>query len=400
VGLEPGSAGYLASLSLNRARDWPEFLKALERWSVPSENLVYADVDGNIGWQAAGWAPRRRGWSGLLPVPGAAGKYEWDGYLRLSELPRSYNPDRHFVATANHKIIPDGYKHELNFDWSAPFRYRRIDEVLSRAGKFSLADFEKLQNDELSIPARELVPLLRGIKTGDARTAAARDLLLGWDFVLSKDSAPAALFEVWLTKLNSIYKDSVPSAAWTLIGGRIGLPKLVREIRNAEPRLFGANATGRRDSELARTLAEADADLRKELGDDMSKWRWGDLHRAEFRHQLANDPARRAAFDLKPVARGGDANTVNATASGDRTFVQRAGASFRQILDLSDWDNSVAINVPGQSGQPQSRNYGDLLPLWAEGRYFPMLFSRQKIQQNAAARLMLAPRGATVEGNK
>jgi len=393
IGMEPGSAGYLASLSLDRARNWPEFLKALERWKEPSENLVYADVDGNIGWQAAGWAPRRRGYSGLLPVPGSSGKYEWEGFLPLSELPRSYNPSRHFIATANHKIIPSGYKHDLNFDWAAPFRFHRIEEILSgNAGKFDIPDFEKLQNDELSIPARELVPLLRSIKFTDGETAAARDLLLNWDYVLAKESAAAALFEVWLLKLDSIFQHLAPPEAWKLLGGRLSIQSTIQMLKTADPKVFGTQAVIRRDQELSRTFAEAVAELRAKLGPDSNKWHWGDLHVAEFKHQLSIDDSRRFALDLKSVARGGDANTINATGMASGSFVQRAGASYRQILDLNDWDNSVAVNVPGQSGQPQSRHYGDLLPLWAEGKYFPLLFSRTRIEQNSTERLTLVPK--------
>src|SRR5262244_179126 len=148
VGSEPGTAGYLASLTLNRVQNWNEFLKAMERWKVPSENLVYADVDGNIGWVAAGMAPVRKGWSGLLPVPGAEGKYEWQGFLPVSELPQSFNPSKHFIATANHNILPPDYKQELGYEWANPIRFWRISEVLSSAkGKFDVADFEKLQYD-------------------------------------------------------------------------------------------------------------------------------------------------------------------------------------------------------------------------------------------------------------
>ncbi len=400
VGSEPGSAGYLASLSLDRAKNWQEFLKALERWRVPSENLVYADVDGNIGWQAAGSAPIRRGWSGLLPVPGNTGRYEWNGWLPLSELPRSYNPSKRFIATANHKIIPDGYKHEINFEWAAPFRFHRIEEVLQKGSKFTIEDFERLQHDETSLPARELVPLLAGLKIDGPVVREARDLLLHWDRVLSKDSPAAALYEVWLSKLDSIFRPAVPAEARQIIGGRNSLPKLILELRSAEPRVFGWGhaAVSKRDSELARTLAEAGADLTKQLGADMKNWRWGDLHLAEFKHPLSTDDARRAVFDLKPVSRGGDANTVNAT--GGARFTQRSGASFREILDLSDWDKSVAINVPGQSAQPESPHYGDLLPLWAEGKYFPLLFSREKIEKNAAERLLLEPKRASQAATK
>ena len=400
VGSEPGSAGYLASLSLDRAKNWQEFLKALERWRVPSENLVYADADGNIGWQAAGSAPIRQGWSGLLPVPGNTGRYEWNRWLPLSELPRAYNPAKRFIATANHKIIPDGYKHEINFEWSAPFRFQRIEEVLQKGGKFTIEDFERLQHDEMSLPARELVPLLAGLKIDDLVVREARDLLLHWDRVLSKDSAAAALYEVWLSKLDSIFRPAVPAEARAIIGSRFSLPKMILELRSAEPRVFGWGhaGTSQRDSELARTLAEAVADLTKQLGADVKMWRWGSIHLAEFKHPLSTDDARRAVFDLKSVPRGGDANTVNAT--GGARFIQRSGASFREILDLSDWDKSVAINVPGQSAQPESPHYGDLLPLWAEGKYFPLLFSRDKIEKNAAGRLLLEPKRSSQAATK
>ena len=133
VGAEPGTAGYLPSLTLDRARNWSEFESAMDRWKVPSENLVYADTDGNIGWQAAGLSPIRKNWSGLLPVPGNSGKYEWQGFLPMSELPHSYNPASHFIATANNKIIPDGYKYQLGYEWSPPVRAERISEVLKLA---------------------------------------------------------------------------------------------------------------------------------------------------------------------------------------------------------------------------------------------------------------------------
>lgn len=398
VGSEPGSAGYLASLSLNRAKNWKEFLKALERWRVPSENLVYADVDGNIGWQAAGSAPLRDGWSGLLPVPGSSGRYEWKGWLPLSELPRAYNPSKNFIATANHKIIPEGYKHEINFEWAAPFRFRRIEEVLEKGGKFTIQDFERLQHDETSLPARELVPLLAGLKIDDPVVRDARDLLVNWDKVLSKDSAAAALYEMWLTKLGaSLSRLVIPSEAVSVLRGGVSLTKTIRSLTFADPKVFGANPQAKRDEVLIDSLVESVSVLRR-AEPDMKKWRWGDLHFAEFKHPLSTDDVRRAVFDLKPVSRGGDGNTVNATAGAK--FLQRSGASFREILDLSDWDNSVAINVPGQSGQPGSSHYGDLLQLWAEGRYFPLLFTREKVEKHTAERLLLDPKRASQAATK
>jgi penicillin amidase len=262
---------------------------------------------------------------------------------------------------------------------------------LNRGKKFTVADFERLQHDETSIPAREIVPLLRDIKVDDARVREAVEVLLGWDMVLSKDSPAAAIYEVWLAKLSSnVFRPAIAAEAWPLAGGRQTLMRLINALKNPDSRMFGADAKQARDRVMIKSLDEALGDLTSRLGADLKKWRWGDLHVAEFRHSLSSDEATRAVFDLGRVARGGDANTVNATAGA--SFRQSAGASFRQVLDLSNWDNSVATSVPGQSGQPTSPHYQDLLPLWAEGKYFPLLFSREKIEKHVKQRLMLEPR--------
>lgn len=398
VGAEPGAAGYLAALSLNRARNWNEFLKASERWKVPSENLVYADVDGNIGWQAVGLAPVRRGWVGLLPVPGRDGRYEWQGFLPLSELPSSYNPASRFIATANHKIIPAGYKHNLNFEWTPPHRFWRIKEVLRKGEKFSVDDFKRLQHDELSLPAREIVPLLRGLKVDEPRLAEARDFLLKWDFRMSKESAQAAVYAAWFQRLISNFIERIaPAEAKSLVTGAMVYSKMLRSLKTPDRKTFGAAMTAVRNEILLKSLSEALAELRQRLGPEMRRWRWGDLHFAEFKHALSTDEATRAVFDIERVSRGGDQSTVNMTGGGN--FLQTSGASFREILDLSDWDNSVAINVPGQSGQPTSPHYADLLPLWTAGEYFPMLFSRAKVEMYTRQRLTLEPRSKPAAAN-
>jgi penicillin amidase len=392
VGSEPGTAGYLASLTLNRVQNWNEFLKALERWKVPSENLVYADVDGNIGWVAAGMAPIRKGWSGLLPVPGAEGKYEWQGFLPVSELPQSFNPPKHFIATANHNILPPGYKQELGYEWADPIRFWRISEALSAAkGKFNVADFERLQHDEVSLPARELTAVLRETKGMKPELRPFVEMLTSWDCNLGKDSAAAALFEIWLTKLPpAIFRRQFSEDTWRAVAGRISPLKTIDALKNPSPQLFGAvDIRGGRDAVLLTSLEEAVKETRERFGDDPSKWRWGKLHIAPFTHPLSTDDERRALFNLPSVERGGDGNTVLATSGPG--FRQNHGASFREILDVSDWDRSMATNVPGQSGQPGSKHYGDLLQLWAEGKYFPLLYSEQKVEAMAKQRLTLEP---------
>src|SRR5205823_5925204 len=157
VGSEPGTAGYLAQLSIDRATDWRSFLSAAARWRLPTENLVYADVDGHIGWIAAGLMPVRS-WSGLLPVPGD-GRYEWQGFLRPDELPQSYDPASGMIVTANNNILPPGYARALNYDWAPPYRAHRIARMLGPGARLTVEDFERLQLDEYSLPPSERVPV-------------------------------------------------------------------------------------------------------------------------------------------------------------------------------------------------------------------------------------------------
>jgi penicillin amidase len=389
VGTEPGTAGYLASLSLNRARTWPEFLKALERWKVPSENLVYADVDGNIGWKVAGLTPVRQGWNGLLPVPGD-GRFEWQGFLPAAELPEDFNPAWHFLATANHNILPPGYTKVLGFDWGSPERFQRVAEVLSEPGRrFTVADFERLQHDEVSLTAREMVGFLSQAQGVDEELRPCVDRLAKWDKVVSKDSAEAALYEVWLTRIPGAFVAHQPEKVRPRLKDVVSGDSLLLLLRNPTPRWFGEDPRAGRDAVLVASLREAVAETRKLLGDDPAKWRWGLLHRTGFEHPLAAMDEKR--FGLPVFEMGGDGNTVHVTTGGG--FDVSHGASFREILDVADWDRSVATSVPGQSGQPGSPHYGDLLPLWAEGRYFPLLFSREKIEAASEERLVLEPAG-------
>lgn len=376
AGSEPGTAGYLGSLSLDRARNWQEFRAALEGCKVPALNYVYADIEGNIGWVAAGLAPVRKNWSGLLPVPGHTGRYEWEGFLPVRDLPQLYNPATHHVATANHNILPKGYPHAVGFEFAAPFRFRRIEEVLGRGKKFTVEDFQRLQHDETSLPARELVGML-----GERDSPAVR-LLKKWDYVLGKDSGAAALFEVWLRQLPVRYVQSqVAAEARPLVSRNLTMVTLLDLLR--------ATPAATRARILEESLETAVTAARTLLGEDMAAWRWGRVHTLTLRHPLSNSEERRRVLDLGPVGRGGDGNTPNATSGSG--FQQGSGASYREVLDLADWDRSVFTSVPGQSGQPGSPHYADLLPLWAEGKYAPLAFTRKAVEKAARHRLVLEP---------
>ena len=392
VGAEPGTAGYLGSLSLDRASNWKEFEEAMARWKVPSENIVYADRDGNIGEHSTGLAPLRKSWTGLLPVPENGG-YEWSGFVPNAELPHSYNPASGFGATANHKMIPENYPYAVGFEWASPERFLRISEVLSNAlksgHKLGVSDMESLQNDVVSLPARELQGLLKSA-AGNPPSGGAK-LLLDWDCALRMDSAAATLYEFWVAELEeATTKLVVPQEAQKAFG-RLWLPQVVWELSHPRAGVFGGNPEVHRDALLLETLREAEKKVAAKLGADPKNWAWGNLHQVLFNHSLDVTDATAKLFDRGPNPRPGDGYTVNATAFAGGSFNQLAGASYREIFDLSDWDKGVGVNVPGQSGQPESAHYDDLLPLWANGQYFPLSFSKQAVDRVTTDVLELKP---------
>jgi penicillin amidase len=369
VGTAAGGAGYLPALNLARTKNWAEFRAAVASYKIPSENLVYADQEGNIGWIAAGQAPIRNGWAGLFPVPGDSGEYEWSGFLPITENPTAYNPPRHFVATANNDILPPGYPHELAYAWAPPARYNRIVEMLTSGRKFDVDDFAHMQQDTISLPARDFTAMLKEWHPADGTEAAkVRAAMLSWDCNVSMESSAALIYEVWIEHLH-----------------RAVLPKGIASIRLAPAVLIGElKVSPERDGLLGKTLATSLAEIRDRLGPDQTEWKWGNLHKAYFRHPLGV-----ATLDLPAHSRPGDAYTVNAT--GGPNYSQAHGASYREVLDVSDWDRSVVTNVPGESGTPGDPHYGDLIDGWADGHYHPLPFSRKAVEAAGELRLVLMP---------
>ncbi len=389
--LEVGSAPYLASLRFGQARSWQDFRDACSFVLAPSENMLWADVEGNIGWQATGITPLRPNWSGLLPVPGD-GRYEWAGTLPVLELPHSLNPPEGILATANQYNLPAGYPHRVGYSWTPPFRYARILESLAARPLLGMADMVQLQTDVLSLPARGLVPLLNGLEAGDGRVEAARRRLLDWDFRMDADSPAAALFALWQRRLvEKTWDLHLPAEIREDFEGRT-LSKTLEWLRAPDGR-FGPQPVRARDRLLLDCLEEAAAELAERLGDDPEGWRYGHekLHHARIPHLLSDAVKQelRGRLDAGPLPRPGDRYTVNMTTGADN---QRSGASFRLIVDLADWDRSLASNAPGQSGDPDSPHYRDLFEDWARDRYFPLLYSRERIEEVAREVLVLTPR--------
>lgn len=387
---EIGGAPYLASLRIDQAHSWQEFEDACSYSRIPAENMVWADRDGNIGYQAVGIAPLRPNWSGLVPVPGD-GRYEWQGYLPILALPHVLNPEKGFFNTSNNYLIPPGwpYKEALHYVWTDPFRADAVEEFLRSGRMFSVADMVELQNDDLSIPARNLVPLLRDLPIANAASRDAAARLLHWNYVLDKDSVAAGIYEMWQRHLTANMRGAfVPREARDVMG----MPELTKIIGwlEAPDGHLGEDPIAGRNAMLAQSLDQAVADLTSRFGADVEKWKLGAYHHAAIPHPLsaALKPDLRAKFDVGALPRGGDSYSVTATGGGDN---QTSGGSFKIIADTADWDNSLGLNNPGQSGDVNSPHYRDLYELWARGKYFPIFYSRAKVESVTEKRWDLKP---------
>jgi penicillin amidase len=392
--MAPGMAPYFGSIDYMRATDFAQFKRAMKHWGAPTENQVYADTKGNIGWVPGGLVPIRPNWDGLMPVPGD-GSHEWNGFLSGDQLPFSYNPKAGWFASANEMNIPAAYpyrQHKLGFEWPHDARYTRLREQLTANSKSSIEDSMRLQNDVYSVPARRLVALLKPLVTMDARGAAALRLLKDWDYHERGDSAAAALFEVWWSRyLGVAYtqavlgKDaaSVPTPDATVLIDTLEKP-LAR---------LGKDGLARRDALMLSSLGAAYADLERLQGADAARWQWGRLHYLYPMHALGGtaDPKLRAQLNVGPIPVKGGAYTLNQSSYRNTDFMQINGPSFRVVIDVGNWDNSRAMNMPGQSGDPDSPHYRDLAPMWASGDYFPLVYSKAAVETAAELKILLVP---------
>ncbi len=388
--LQPGGAPYLGSLRIDQAQNWDQFRDAISYASIPAENLIWGDKTGDIGYNAAVIAPRRMNFSGLVPVPGD-GRYEWDGFLPIKDLPHVLNPDKGFYNTSNDYQVPPGYSHmeAIHHVWTDPYRGRAVAEVLGASKKFSVADMTVLQNNDLSLPARSIVPLLRDIVITGPVVRQTAERLLHWNFVLDKDSVEAGIYEMFQRHLMANVKDTIVSAT----ARDVITPPMTRIIASlaAPDGSYGADPLAGRNAVLVKSLDQAVADLTKRLGPDIEKWKLGAYHYTKILHPMSEAlrPELEARFDVGTLPRGGDAYTITATGAGD---AQTGGASFKIVSDTYDWDNSVGLNNPGQSGDVNNPHYRDLYELWARGRYFPIFFSRPKVESVAEKTLTLMPK--------
>ncbi|MEO5568355.1 MAG: penicillin acylase family protein [Gemmatimonadaceae bacterium] len=339
----PGSAGYLSALRYPSLRDCVGFLDAQRYFLAPTENMICGDTRGNIAWQASAASPNRPNWHGRLPVPGT-GAYEWNG-LR-ADLPRELNPARGWIATANHDIHPDGYDPPLFFKRGPQRgRFDRIASVLSETRKLTPANMMALQHDAYSSQGARDVALFSGWTARDSMVEWGRQLLSRWDGHHRRENAAAALYHYTTRSLRANARD-----------------------RTAD--------TASRRALLEAAIGAGLDSLRRTQGSDGSAWRWGRVNRSELPHPLLR------AFDIPPVERHGGAG-----------FVAAVGATFREVVDLGHADSTFVTNVPGQSGQPGSPFYSNLVEPFGRAEYFPLAFTRGAVERAKAHRLVLLPRG-------
>jgi len=390
--LEPGGAPYLASLRLDQARTWSEARTALSFAHMPALNWIWADTSGAIGWQSAGIAPIRKNWDGLVPVPGD-GRFEWSGFLPIPALPHETSPSRGYVGTANALNVEADYANAnaLARTWAEPFRRDRLMEVLDTTRKATLVQMMALQHDETALAARALVPLIKHIALTSAASITARDTLLRWNGVLSADSRGAAIYAAWERKLLTHTADMVlPLEARPLLR-TVSLSRTIQWLTNPDS-LLGENPTVARDFILFRSFNEAVSDLSRRFGKDTAGWRYGDakMHHVRIAHPLdvVLADSIRARLSPGPLARGGYGNTLNATGNSDN---QTAGASFRVVMDLANWDSAMVTNTPGQSGDPRSPYYNNLFAPWVRGEYVALPYSPGAVRARTAEIVVLRP---------
>ncbi|WP_289007894.1 penicillin acylase family protein [uncultured Thermomonospora sp.] len=392
VALEPRPTAD-AIVAMNSARNWEEFREAARFFDVPAQNLVYADVDGNIGYQAPGRIPIRAKGDGTWPVPGWTGEYEWTGYIDFDELPSVYNPRSGYIVTANNAVIGSQYRHLLTKDWAYGYRAARIQQLITAAPKVDQAAMSRIQKDGYDGFAAVLVPHLLRVGGPDV------ELLRGWDFQHSRDSAPAAYFNaIWRHLLIGTFNDELPEQARPSGGERWS--EVVRLLldRPDDPwwddvRTAGVKET--RDDVLRRAVRAAHTELTGRLGDDPRRWRWGDLHTLK----LTNDTFGTSGiapiewlFNRGPLKPSGTESSVDSTGwDAQEGYEVTSVPSMRMVVDLGDLDRSRWINLTGASGHAFHANYHDQARLWADGRTIPMYSRPDSVRRAAEHTLTLTP---------
>jgi penicillin G amidase len=384
-----------ALLRLNGARNWSDFLDALRLYQTPTQNIVFADTSGDIGFLSPGLVPLRKSGDGLEPVDGASGAFDWTGTVPFEQLPQLHNPEIGFAFNANNANVQDDHRPTFGQDWEEDFRARRIQQFFDTIDRHSLDTSAAMQIDHLSLAAKDLQPFIATIAPSDERARQAQAMLASWDAVMDKDRVEPLIFVAFLRSLHRILleektglkmEDKGPFAATTLVSLMRDHPSWCDAPDKPDPDCRKA---------LGRALDEGLALLVKRDGGDMSQWRWGAEHVALIQHKVfshvplldrISDLSRPSSGGFYTLDRGGGFE-----APQDMPFARTHAGGFRGLYDLAAPEKSRFMIATGESGHIFSRHYRDLVPLWIDGKSITLTGSEDDLKKAGAAELTLSP---------
>lgn len=389
-----------AVIMLNKAQNYGDFYQAVRYWDIPSQNIVYADVAGNIGYIMSGRVPIRANGDGTIPVPGWTDEFGWQGWIPYEELPMSFNPAKGYIVTANNAIVDSAYRYFIDYNANDGDRAQRIvdmiEEVIDSGGKFTVADFARMQVDNKSLLAEAYAPLWAKIESSDAQMQEALNYLNNWDFQADRDSVAAALWEItYLHLAENALADELGTENVALIERHRTLHLLASM---PEAAWWDVRSTAEIETAvdiLAQSLQEAINWLREKRGGRMADWTWGSIHTIIFRDGVLGQSGIALIeniFNRGPLAADGGTSIVNANSwNVNNPAVVRGHPSMRMVVDLSDLEQSLAVHPTGQSGHAFHPHYDDMVDLWLKGDYHPMLFGKAAVEAAAKQRLILQP---------
>ena len=392
--LSPGTTAD-AIFTLNRARDWDGFREAASQFDVPAQNLVYADNEGNIGYQAPGAVPIRGKGDGRYPAPGWDSDYDWAEYVPFDELPSVYNPESGVIVTANQAGVDADYEHMLTDDWDYGYRSQRINDLLDEAladGPVNGEVMSDIHMDSFHGGAVDVVPYLLEADV-DGASARARDQLRDWDLSTERDSAGAAFYQAtWRHLLPILFDELEP---YEMSGNSRGMYVVAGLLDDPDSAWWRGGEADGRDEVLVAAMDAATEELTELLGDDPADWRWGDLHTLTATHESFGTSGIGPVewlFNRGPVESSGGSSIVNATGwQPSEGYGITAVPSMRMVVDLSDRDASTWIHLTGNSGHAFHPHYDDQLEPWSEGGTLPFTVTEEAVREAAVDELVLAP---------
>jgi penicillin amidase len=378
---------------INKARNWPEFCQGVSLLENPSQNFVYADVDGNIGYYLSGKIPIRKKEAAVYPYPGWKVDGQWTGYIKEEEKPNIFNPENGYIITANSSIVPDGYKYYLGFDWLAPYRKARIEELIKDKNNLNLNYFLRIQNDIFSKRAERVQKILRQLKFSNPEAEEVRKMLTQWSGEIDAGLAPA-LFEVFWKKLEELtFKDELQNDfEEASVYFRVKEAGLERILDQPDSPWFDNQKTAEREDRneiIEQSLLASIKYLNKEVSKNKEKWNWASLHSLKYQHLLGSKWYF-GFFNCGEYPMTGDETTVRASFNpyGWKTT---GGASCRLLFDLADLENSLGVITSGESGHYLSPHYQDQIPLYLNSLYHPLAFSAESLKRVKSKSLKLVP---------